>query len=146
MKEELCQHPLRVRFWLWLWWCPPCVAVWGQVCPSDRDCWCKGGTSPVRLISVSPRICTSGRFDHISQAPVNTQPHRKVMGHVCGRRGARGWGDRHEQESLGASDVGSHEGWFQQILWGVTWISGVAWNSCQSFCGYSSIGFMEQPH
>ena len=29
-------------------------------------CWCQGGTSPVGLISVSPRICTSGGFDHTS--------------------------------------------------------------------------------
>ena len=52
--------------------------MWGQVCPSDRDCWCQGGTSPVGLISVSPRICTSGRFAHIShpsEYPASQEAH-----------------------------------------------------------------------
>ena len=51
--------------------------------------WCQAGTSSVGLIPVCPTQWTNSSY-HTSH-PVNTQPHRKeIMGHVCGRRDARG--------------------------------------------------------
>ena len=124
-------------FWFWLWWCPmcdcvglgvmDCVGAGVSFCNSGSR-WCQGGTSSVGLTSVCPTKWQTVAMT-TSLTAINTQPHRKeIMGHVCGRRDARGWGELHVLRSH--CDVGRNEWGFREDPMRIH----CAWDSCSSFC------------